>query len=239
MDSEQILLCEFKKQCLSSHLGDLERFMAHWQENPKDMCHFVGRAVARVAHRNFSDLFFAISTAYFAFQEVCERIDFIYDNHKEQIKGERGQLLTELVEVEEQMGVVCLKDVGGNHDGIRVMLVRDTVDGYLTYSLRYFVKSTERLTRYLSEYWKGNTGKPTFKKVLHPLPPDSPQLYEDDFDFWNFRSPVEIIEGVIMYPEARGFYDLHESKSIADFIVLTSNLLGFGKCIRQPTLCPA
>ncbi len=239
MNSEQIRLCEFKKQCLSGHLEDLERFMAHWQKNPKDMCHFVGRAVARVAHRNFPDLFFAISTAYFAFQEVCERIDFIYDNYKEHIKGERGQLLTELVEIEEQMSVICLKDIGGNHDGIRVMLVRDTVDGYPTYSLRHFIKSNEPATRYLKKCWKGHPDKPTFRRVLHSLPPDSPQSYEDDYDFWNFRSPVEIVEGVVMYPEAQGFYDLHESKSVADFIVLTSNLLGFGKCISKPTLCPA
>ena len=229
---EQINLCDFKQVCMSSHLGDLERFMAHWQSNPKDMCHFVGRAVARLAHRNFSDLFFAISTAYFAFQEICERIDYIYGNYEEQIKGECGQLLEELVEIDEQMGVICLKDIGGNHAGIRVMLVRDNVDGYSTYSLRYFVKSRERATGYLSEYWRErDCGKPTFKKVLHPLPPNSPQLYEDEYGFWNFRNPVEIIEGVIVYPEARGFYDLYESKSIADFIVLTSNLLGFGKCM--------
>lgn len=239
MNSEQVRLCKHKKQCVSDGQGDLERFMDHWQKSPKDMCHFVGRAVARVAHRNFSDLFFAISTGYFAFQEICQRIDFIYDNHQEQIKGERGQLLGELIEIEEQMGVICLKDIGGNHDGIRVMLVRDTVDGYETYSLRHFVKSHERITRYLSECWKGDPGKPIFKKVLNPLSQDSSQAYEDDYDFWNFRSPAEIVEGVIVYPEARGFYDLRESRSLADFIVLTSNLLGFGKCIKKPGLYPA
>lgn len=208
--------------------------MSRWQQNPKDMCYFVGRAVARLAYRNLPDLYFAISTAYFALQEICQRIDYIYANYQKQIGGECGKLLQKLVEIDKQMGVVCLKDLGGKHYGIRVMLVRDTVDGYPTYSLRYFVRVTERTTGYLREYWKErNSGKPTFKKVLHPLPSGSPQRYEDEYDFWNFRLPVEVIEGVIVYPEARGFYDLQESKSVADFIVLTSNLLGFGKCIGE------
>lgn len=225
---------EIGGQTIPGRPEDLERFMAHWQQDPKGMCYFVGRAVAHIAYRNLPDLFFAISTAYFAFQEICQRIDFIYENCERQIGGECGKLLKELVEISEQSGVVCLKDIGGNHYDIRVMLVRDTVDGYPTYSLRYFVGAKEQSTGYLAEYWKEQySGKPIFKTVLQSLPPSSPQCFEDEYDFWNFRKPEEITQGVIVYPEARGFYDLQESKSLADFIVLTSNLLGFGKCIED------
>lgn len=220
-------------------LEDLERFMAHWQSRPKEMCHFVGRAVARIGCRNLPDLFFAISTAYFSFREICERIDYIYENYQRTIGGDCGKLLKELVEIEDRSGIICLKDTGGNHYGIRVMLIRDTVDGYPTYSLRYFVHAAEKATRYLQAYW--DRGRPTFKKVLNPLPiVDQPgqvdgtsQLYEDNFDFWNFRMPVEVLEGVIVYPEAQGFYDLQESRSVAEFIAITSNLLGYGKCISN------
>ena len=222
------------QEIIGSHLEDLERFMAHWKSSPKEMCHFVGHAIARVGYRNLPDLFFAISTAYFSFQEICERIDYIYENYQKHPGGECGKLMKELVQIEKKRDVVCLKDIGGNHCGIRVMLVRDTVDGYFTYSLRYFVHATERATGYLKAYWQERSaGRPTFKRVLNPLPQGSSQLYEDEYDFWNFRSPVEVLEGVIVYPDARGFYDLQESKSVADFFVLVSNLLGYGKCISN------
>lgn len=217
--------------------NDLERFMAHWKDDPKNMCHFVGRAVARLAFRNFNDFFFATSTAYFSFREICERIDFIYANYQRKVGGECGKLLKELVEIEEQNKVVCLKDIRGKHSCIRLMLLRDTVEGYPTYSVRYFVKITERTTGYLKKHWSGS--RPTFKKVLR-LSPEWPlsrdeQQYEINYDFWNFRKPTEILEGVIVYPESQGFYDLMESRSVADFIVLTSNLLGYGKneCIKS------
>ncbi len=211
----------------------LERFMSHWQHDPKAMCSFVGRAVARIAHRNIPDLFFAISTAYFSFREICERIDYIYEHYQDSIGGEKGELLKELVAIDEQVGVVCLKDIGGNHYGIRVMLLRYDVDGHSTFSLRYFAKEQPILPGYLKEHWAETSRHPTFKRILNPLPAGSAQLYEDEYDFWNFRLPVETTEGVVVYPEARGFYDLQESKSLADFIVLTSNLLGFGKCISE------
>lgn len=216
------------QKIVDSHLEDVERFMSHWQSKPKEMCYFVGRAVARIGYRNIPDLFFSISTAYFAFREICERIDYLYDNYQKKVGGECGKLIKELVEVEKRSEVLCLKDIGGNHCNIRVMLVRDTVDGCMTYSLRYFVKAMEQATGYLKAYWQSG-GKPTFKKVLNTLPEGSSQLYEDEHGFWNFRNPVETLEGVIVYPDARGFYDLQESKSIADFIVLASNLLGYKK----------
>ncbi len=228
------------QEIIGSHLEDLERFMSHWQSNPKEMCHFVGRAVARIAHRNMPDLFFSISTAYFAFHEICQRIDYIYENYQKKVSGECSKLLKELVEVEEQMGVICLKDIGGNHDGIRVMLVRDEVDGYPTFSLRHFVKPHEEPGRYLKAYWQVSE-EPTFKEILNPLllwTEESSQLYEDEYGFWNFRCPTDDLEGVIVYPAAQGFYDFQESKSVADFIVLASNLFGYSKCINasQPLM---
>lgn len=221
--------------CELCPVENLEGFISYWESNPKEMCHFVGRAIARVAYRNIPDLFFAISTAYFSFREICQRIDYIYVNCHKKIGGECGNLLRELVEIDDQMAVLCLKDIGGNHCGIRVMLIRYTVDGYPTYSLRYFVPKTEQATGYLRACWgyEGYNGQPTYEKILNALPSGSPQLYEDDHDFWNFREPVKILEGVVVYPDARGFYDLQESKSVADFIVLTSNLLGYVKCISQ------
>jgi len=57
-----------------------------------------------------------------------------------------------------------------------------------------------------------------------------------DFDFdncesWNFRRPPDITDGVTVYPEARGFYNLTETKSVADLVILASNLTGFvGGC---------
>lgn len=214
-------------------IENLESFISHWESNPKEMCHFVGRAVARVAHRNIPDLFFAISTAYFSFREICQRIDYIYANYNKKIGGECGKLLRELVEIDGRTAVLCLKDMGGNHYGIRIMLIRDTVDGYPTYSLRYFVTETEHAIDYLRACWRGSHEQPTYEKILNALPEGSSQLYEDDHDFWNFRKPVKALEGVVVYPDARGFYDLQESKSVADFIVLTSNLLGYNKCISQ------
>lgn len=208
-----------KRKITGNHFESLERFMSHWQEKPKEMCHFVGRAVGRIAHRNIPDLFFAISTAYFSLQEICERIDYIYENYQKSVKGECGKLLKQLIKVNEREGIVCLKDISDNHHSIQIMLIRYVVDGYSTYSIRYFIEAT-------------------FDEVLQSLPENSAQLYEDDFNFWNFRKPDEILEGVIVYPDAQGFYDLPESKNVADFIVLTSNLLRY-KCISDnPPIIP-
>jgi len=217
-------------QCDQTHYyEDLERFTGYWQNDPKEMCYFVGRAVARVGHANFNDLFFAIGSAYFSFREICDRIDFICDHFKDKIKGEKGRQLRELVHIAGNHGVVCLKDkLFTRHDGIRVMLLRDMVDKHLTYSLRYYLEKGERARGYLKANWNSSThGRPTFENVSNPITSESGQRYEDDFTFWNFRAPVELMDGVIVYPDAQGFYDLQETKSLGDFIVLVSNLLGF------------
>lgn len=221
---------------LHSHYEDLERFMGHWQANPKEMCYFMGRAIARIGYRNLHDLFFATGAAYFSFREVCDRIDFIYDHWQDEISGERGKLLGELIGISSEQDVVILKDKSGKrHRGIRLMLLRDNVDGYETYSIRYFVEKDETLNGFLKEHWDAEAhGRPSFETVLQKLDVDvSGQQYEDDFTFWNFRRPAELTHGVIVYPDCQGFFDLHETKNVGDFILLTSNLLGHGKCIGQ------
>lgn len=213
---------------IDCHMADLERFLSHWCRRPKELTEFVGRAIGRISYRHLPDLYFAISTSYFGLRVIGERINYIYKHMDDELRGECGQLMAELVEIEKQQGIICLKDVGGKHRGIRMMLLRDLVDGYHTFSVRYFVKAAEKPTGYLKHKWQSGV-RPTFAQVLNKLPKGSPQKYENDYDFWNFRAPDNLLHGVIVYPEASGFFDIHESKSVADFIVLASNLLGFDK----------
>lgn len=174
---------------------EIERFMSYWKDDPLGLCNFTGRAIARLASRNFSDLFFAIGTSYFAYHCLSDRIDHLYEHHDARIGGIKGKTIKSMVDIDFDNGVICLHDKHGRHNNIELMLWRQDLEGHLTYFLR---------------------------------PVDG----NEDFDFddcvsWNFRRSPDATEGVTVYPEARGFYDLTESKNVADLIILASNLTGF------------
>ena len=211
-----------------SHFDDLERFMSHWQDDPQACCNFVGRAIGRIGYRNLKDLFFSIGVSYFAHQSLPDRIDFLYDHHGSRIGGVKGETISRMVEIKLIDDAVCLYDRIGRHGKVQVMLLRDVIDGHRTYSLRYFV-TADQPCGYLLEHWNQRTrGRPTFDRVAATLFHSGlPSTYAEEYEFWNFRRGKEWTEGVIVYPEARGFFDVVESKSVADLVVLASNLVGF------------
>ncbi|MHA2279555.1 MAG: hypothetical protein ACXAC5_01500 [Promethearchaeota archaeon] len=209
-----------------AHFADLERFMSHWQSDPYGFCNFVGRAIGRIGHRNLQDLLFAIGASYFAFRCLPDRIDYLYNHHHARIGGEKGSLIASMLGIELVNDVVCIHDKSGNHGHVRVMLLRDEIDGHQSYSLRYFVKEGTA-SGYLREHWdQKNRGRPTFKRVAAQNE-EPPPTYEQEYEFWNFRRPEELTDGVIVYPHASGFFDLWETKSVGDLVVLASNLVGF------------
>ena len=208
---------------------DLDDFINSWQQNPLAFSHFVGRAIGRIGYRNLPDLFFAIGTSYFEFQRIIDRINFLYDHHDERTGGQKGDLIAQMVKIKLRDDVVCLHDK--DDDGVKIMLLRDNLDGRPYFSIRHFVENGEHVEGYLSEFWdQKHRGKPTFSKVAaKSKPQDGVPLYEREYEFWNFREPDEPLEGVIVYPEAQGFLYLWETKRIADLVVLASNGVGF-KC---------
>jgi len=179
-----------------SHFEDLERFMSHWQDNPKGFCQFVGKASARLAYRNFSDLFFYIGTSYFAFHCLPDRIDHMFAHHDQRAGGMKGDVIKKMVSVTTDGDSICIVDKHGRHKGLELMIWCGDYDGYHTYFIR----------------------------------PNGDEFDQDDGGYWNFRRSEEITEGVIVYPEARGFYDFDQTRHVADLIVLASNLTGFVGC---------
>jgi len=105
------------------------------------------------------------------------------------------------------------------------MLIVDMLEDITHYSVRLFTKKQEKCPDYLKN-WNGNCGKPTFNNVVKKTMLNAPK-YHPSSKFWNFRKPSEPLLGVTVYPECIGFNDLRETRSIADLIVLTSNLLDF------------
>lgn len=207
----------------------IERFICRWQNEPVAFNHFVGRAIGRIGYKYLYELYLAIGASYFSLMSICERIDFIYDRFliNTILKFDKKSV----VRLTQEKGIICITDVPGNHDGVSVMLIRDCLDGLPYYSLRYY-EPTLRLTdwglgsKYLQEHWDEVLGKPSFRTVLADIDSKNPQ-YEVDHVFWNFRKPKDCIEGVIVYPHSDGFEDVHESKSLANLIVIASNLLGY------------
>ncbi len=219
-----------RKNAELKNLTTLEHFMCYWQEDPLGLCNFSARALARIGYRNLPDFYFAFGASYFAFKDIPSRIDFLYDHYQDWIGGEKGRLIAEMVEIKPQDNIICLHDKSGRHGKVRAMLIRDVLDGYPYFSIRYFTKSKDRLSGYLSQHWnQKQSGHPTFRKVAAKVTEPEEHIYEIEYEFWNFRKPEEILEGVIVYPEAHGFFDLPETKSIADLISLASNGVGF-KC---------
>lgn len=197
-----ILVEPLNDDVVHSHFEDLERFMSHWQDDPLGLCNFAGRAIARLGHRRFSDLFFAIGTSYFAHRCLPDRIDHLYRNHKVRIGGIKGDTIRKMIDIDRgDDDVICLRDKNGRHNNVELLILRRVFEGHLTYFLK-------------------------------PVDGDSVDF---DFDFddceaWNFRRPDDIMQGVIAYPESRGFFDLAKTQSVADLIVLASNLVGFVSC---------
>lgn len=192
-------MSELVSDAVHSHFEDLERFMAHWQDDPIGFCNFTGRAIARIGNRNFNDLFFAIGTSYFAFHDLADRIDHIIDNPDVRIGGIKGKTIAEMIDIDVNEDVICVRDKYGRHKNMKLTIWRQSYEGNLTYFLR-------------------------------PVDGSENDISFEGCDAWNFRRAEDITEGVIVYPEARGFYDLTETKSVADLIVLASNWVGFVGC---------
>lgn len=211
----------------NSRFEDLERFLSFWKGSPQDFIYFVGRAIGRIAPTKLYDLCLAIGSSYFAYQNMCDRIDFLYDSYKgpETVVVQDGFTRNAIAQIKMEDDVLCLHDLSNKLHGTHLMLLRDVLDGLPYYSIRYFV-TDKKIAGYLKRVWLSDWGKPLFKTVSSRLSGDEPQ-FEEDHIFWNFRRPENPMHGVIVYPHAESFHELWETKHLGDFLVLVSNLKNF------------
>ncbi len=113
---------------------DLERFMSDWKNDPVGFCNFVGRAIAHLANRNMPDLYFAIGTAYFASQLICDRIECLcVDNDR--IGGQRAQILKELVKVDDAVnGIIGIWGLAGRHEDVYIEVSKEDDEYCINYA---------------------------------------------------------------------------------------------------------
>ena len=208
-------------------IHDLETFiMSMWANNQNEFCSYIGKAIAQVGIRKLPDIFLSIGLAYFSLNYMCNRIDYLYEHYEDRIGGQKRQIAKEMVDIEvsgdDEEKIVCVCGKGGRHKNIKLMLLRDELDKIPYYSLRYFV-GKEEPGDFLKRNWHSSLS-PIFKNVLAELPEPYPPRYQDNCEFWNFCRHEEEIA---IYPKSMAFYDLDETKSVADLVILASNFVGF------------
>lgn len=209
--------------------GDMERFLAFWKDDPKKAAIFMGQAIGRIASKDLRFHFPAIGASYFAEREICQRINFIYDNWDHSAPSpEKQELLDKSVEISVNDNIVCLHGISGRHDRIRVMLIRDVLDDVPYFSLRQYVNENEPLSGYLQAAWPGLDIRPEFELILskRDYAAEFPK-YELDDMFWDFSIPDDPIRGVVIRNDSQGFQSVYETMSLANLIVLTSQMLGY------------
>ena len=191
--------------------NDLERFIHFWKNDPVGMCHFVGRAVAECGHHNYPELLLATGAGYFAHKDICERIDFIYEHYADKMDKDAKKAMNTSCDLRIRNDIVCLSDISGRHGGMQIMLLKKESSNY---AIRMYSDRTAKRHPYLQDWGRSST----FNVIL---------TEEDGCMFWNFRPAKNRLEGVIVHPPSEGFSDLWTTKSVADFVVLVSNLFGY------------
>ncbi len=206
---------------------NVERFISHWQDRPEDLCCFIGKVVGRITHQHLPLLYREISTSYFAYFDIAERIDFLYDHYLDILPQQTKRELNARLEIEMNQNVLCLHDISTDnaHNAIRIMLIRDIVGRKKTYSIRPFVVRGEGLGFFLKS-WRDKT-RPTFRNILAKIDSSTDeQQYEELPMFWNFRPPDDPMDGVEISHYALAFDNLTESINVARMVRLASRLFG-------------
>lgn len=225
----------------NAHFNDLERFLAFWANDPEGFVHFVGWGIGRLATHKFHDLFLAIGASYFSTQNICERIDFLYETvnkieelsitdekekHPIAIVSKRKYRCT-MAESRCNGEILCIH-LKNDHS---IMILLDVLDGLPYYSIRYFVERGEWKTAkgYLKKRWEHSSDLsiPDFDTMVKMA--NSGSEFEEDHTFWNFRQTDDIMHGVVVYPQSDGFSDPWETKRLAELIVQVSNLKNFDR----------
>mgnify|MGYP001561294425 CR=1 FL=1 len=232
---EQAILANFQDITDSDaskrqNFKDLERFMDQWKHDPQGLCSFVGKAMGRISHRHVPDLFFSIGTSYFAYKEICSRIDFLYDHYEEISKGQKARILRTMVCVDKQDEIVCLHNIRREvRNPMHLMLLRDEWDEGSGFSVRPYVLDGKP-SNYLAKIYHRTNSLPIFSTVAARQSYVDFPLFLPDISFWNFMCPCDCLHGVKVpgTPEnSLGFFDVKETQRVAELIIEGSNLVGW------------
>lgn len=178
--------------------------------NDIETMEFLGRQASRNA--TFLDhMCYSFGEDYFSGLKVAQRMEFLQHEHHD-ITKDTLELMSGYVAIS-YGECTAIQDLSDSYRGLDIALIIGAEDGQV-FSIRQYDSDYQE-----PEEMIGTTVTSSGHEYA--------KVVEDSENHWNFT--INSTGNIDIFKPSNAFLNLHETRAVANLIVWTSNVLGFGK----------